>query len=780
MGIGQWAADQAKHRATWAVMTEGQKRAYLQRQARLAALHENEAIKQQYRAPVEEQRRLDAERREAERRADAERRDAERALDSQRREYGETEKLALGRPRTEYTGGVGTAPLTVTHHRASMPVAFLPPDGVTPRVIPAARHLVVMQPELAHDAKFMAGARESDLLFREVNAKYGLFLGRLNNTQWWQELTDSVGITQGTVTEETWSGNYASGIRKLTTVAVPVISGVRVSEEPWSGNYASGVRKLTTVAVPVITGVRVAADGLRVRVAHRPGDSGKSWAAKLDPLKAAFRAAGADARHLTVTEDSHGNIGLDFGDAEAAFPAAIAPEPPESAVADRADALRRYHSAEWVLGIDARGKSLGYPMKRIPHVLVSGGTGGGKWVWARSTIVMLRTNGFTCFIGSGKVSDFAALEGLPGVAMVAGDPAQTAVMVRTVRQEMERRNSTAAEAKRAGDSDAFNFPPILLLLDEWGATEMQMKATFKKSDPFTRDIDLLLRVGREARVHVALLSQTIRKTGEGAVPGSWQENLGLTVALGSPSEITIQSDAFTDASRDRARIVGGRLKGKQGRGLTAERETGRVVEFQSFYGWSPGTTSLDPAAAPEVRPPTPEVRAAWERWVPVSDSVPPIMPRLGIKAMDPGWAANDLDAVAGTPTVPLTDSTGSPIPDRTQFDPASPEWLGRPAAGHHRGIDFDAGSPASRSGDVTPAIARTGRLSPAAVRAEALRLGLIDADDDYAAPPEPVPTTPATAPPATETPDPETPEPETPEPKRKPTPKFDPDAAGDF
>ena len=53
MGIGSWAADQAKERARWAVMSEGQRKAYLQRQARIAALHEGEQIKQQYRAPVE-------------------------------------------------------------------------------------------------------------------------------------------------------------------------------------------------------------------------------------------------------------------------------------------------------------------------------------------------------------------------------------------------------------------------------------------------------------------------------------------------------------------------------------------------------------------------------------------------------------------------------------------------------------------------------------------------------------------------------------------------------
>ena len=129
-----------------------------------------------------------------------------------------------------------------------------------------------------------------------------------------------------------------------------------------------------------------------------------------------------------------------------------------------------------------------------------------------------------------------------------------------------------------------------------------------------------------------------------------------------------------------------------------------MVEFQSFYGWSPGTTSLAPDAPADVRPPTPEVRAAWERWVPISTAVPWIMPRLGIKVDGPDWADGELDAVADTATVPLTNPDGTVKPGMEKFDPASPEWPGRAGTDHLRGagIDFDD-APAPVPADVAPA-----------------------------------------------------------------------------
>lgn len=374
------------------------------------------------------------------------------------------------------------------------------------------------------------------------------------------------------------------------------------------------------------------------------------------------------------------------------FPKAIAPEPPDSVAIDEADAIRRHAKARWLLGVDGAGKEVSYGLTEgFPHVLVVGGTGGGKSVWARTIIETFRVQGFTCFVASGKQTDFAALNGVPGIGMVAIDREETAVMVRTVRKEMDRRYAEEAKLMLAGNPPVFDYAPLLVVLDEWGSTAMEMYSAYKDPLAFMNDMDFILRKGRECKVHVALLSQTLRKTGPAAIPGTWQANLTLTVSLGEPEAMTLQSDAFTPETYEAAKSIGATVKGKAGRGLIAERMTGRVVEFQSYYGWSPGYTSLEPDAAAKYRPPTPEVRAVWEQWVPVSDSVTALMPRLGIKAAGPEWSEGEyIDTIANTPVVALTDASGNDIQRNAKYDPRSAKWIGTRADTGFAGIGFDA------------------------------------------------------------------------------------------
>lgn len=476
----------------------------------------------------------------------------------------------------------------------------------------------------------------------------------------------------------------AAGRLSAEVAANPQLRRLREVVENTSGSpqrRAWGTVTDATVADGVLTGYTVTTE--------KGALAGKGRAERCTQLQDLLDP-GEDRDWLVVADPTNDTITGTL--VNRAFPKAIAPQPPPAVVRDRQEAISKYPSTQWVLGVDAQGNQLTYPLADYPHVLVAGGTGGGKSVWARTTIESLRVRGFTCFISSGKESDFAGLEGKAGIAMVARDEVQTAVMVRGIRREMEQRNARAAAAKRRGAHSAFDFVPVLVLLDEWGATDITLRRRFAgKAEAFTTDLDMLLRVGREPRIHVVLLSQTIRKTGHGAVPGSWQENLKLTVSLGQPSQVTLLSDAFTEESRPHVRRIGSKLKGKQGRGLAVERETDRVVEFQSFYGWSPGTTSLAEGADRKVAPPTEEVRRVWERWVPVSESVPFLMPRVGIEVEGPDWVDGELDDVLERHRLlPVTRPDGTPIPERAKFDPISDQWAGSVSSlGTGSVIDFD-------------------------------------------------------------------------------------------
>lgn len=704
------------------------------------ARREEFAWRQDYRDAAAERRES---RRERQRELDRQQRADAAAITQRQREnaalvrqYQDQEKAHFGQPRTDFIGGnnQNRKPLRVTHHSAPLPLAFLAhPDAPDKSVVFGPGFMRSRNGSLMSNPEWAQQAHDTLEVWTKVKPRYATTLAKLRDDAWWTQLATAAGLTHSTVTDE-----------------------------PWTGDYTQGTRKVTTVTVPTIGKVQVAEDGLRITIQLDVHVPPKRWAAATDVLRAGFKGVGMDAGNLRVTETASGAPLLVFDDAPSAFPPAVCIEPPSSVVTSPHQATARYDGAAWMLGLDSRGKVVKYPLEDFPHVLVAGGTGAGKSVWARSLIEMFRTGyrdpdtgkdtagGFTAFISSGKPSDFATLHNAPGVAMVARDAQQTAVMVRQVRLEVERRFEAATEAKLRGDGRAFDFPPILLVLDEWGATSITLGAKHKSAEPFESDVDLILRLAREARAHVALLSQTIRKTGAGAVPGSWQANLGLTVSLGAPEAETLNNPGvFNAATRPRAEVIGSRIAGVKGRGMVTTGSD--LIEFQSFYVWSPGTTSLDNAADKKVRPPTDEVRTLWEKWEPVSASVPALMPRIGIQVSGADWANGedgkkpDLDVVASTPTVALTDRDGKLIPAMAQYDPWSPNFAGKRSSGVYTPISFDgdpapaapAPSPAPAESPTEPAAGNgaspvagmTDAERKEAVRQEAIRMGLIPPDE---------------------------------------------------
>ncbi|MGV0655458.1 FtsK/SpoIIIE domain-containing protein [Mycolicibacterium thermoresistibile] len=677
-------------------MTPAQRDAQRRKYERAAAQREAAKIRTASKVSASERKAADKIR-DAERKAAAKIRDAE----------AKAEEQALTVPRVRYVGGTMDTPtntVRIWHWRLESPpeglawttrkgeglyaglTKFDPNIGATPfTAAQTALYAAKFRANLPVE-RFTEWVELNKAVDREVRQRYPL-LSELADDRKMRDLFDEAGLL----------------IRK---------DGDPITVKGTYGTYRKPVK---VVRIPTLLEVRITADGLELVYELTGGDTAERWQKALPALKPMFKRLGVQSvSGLSVTTNADMNVVLAFDDAPAAFPAAVSPEPPAKCVGSVDEAIRRYEHTRWMLGKDARGRALSFPMTTQPHVLVVGGTGGGKSVWARSVIETLRTGytdpdtgkdaggGWLIWCVDGKGSDYSALDGQPGIAMVAprSDTALVAVMVRYIREEVAERFETANERKRAGDPDPFRgMQPWLLLIDEFSAMSMEMNSAFgaKASEAFRQDIDLILRLGRECRVHVVLASQTIRKTGPGAVPGSWQENLGLTVSLGTPSEITLQSDAFTDETRPRASVMGARLKGKPGRGLYALRETGDVVEFQSFYAWSPGTTSLDPDAESRVKPPTPEVRETWERWEPVSASVPWVAPRAGVRVPGPDWRGGDKpdleQAYDLAEIVPITDKNGTVRSGFEAYDPTSPDWIGsaRRAGGssRRRRLGFD-------------------------------------------------------------------------------------------
>lgn len=610
--------------------------------------------------------------------------DVQRAVAERDKLWAAEEKRILSQARVVRTGGSsGVGPIWLTHWRAALPAALATRLGVSSHEagpIFALRpgggiaesdviSVVVRReaPELANDAAFVAWADGIGSLIPDIARRYSV-LERVRDDAWLSRLLEAAGVTTTETRVEQILGEYATYERKLTAVDVPALVASEVDES-----------------------------GLVLRFAHRTGDSADKWSKGLSALRSGFSASGVKAENLRVLDGPEGTIELRFEDSPDVFPKALAPEPPSAVVASAEAAIARYHAAEWVMGVDARGQWLTYPLADHPHAFIVGGTGGGKSVWVRTQIEMLRTGyrdprtgqdaggGWRLFVASGKPSDFAGLEGLAGIQMVATDAAQLVVMLQAVKSEMDRRIAAAAQAKREGKgATAFDFPPLCVVLDEFGYLGMAIVSAYgtKGLKWFRMLVDSLLRVARETRIHVVLSTQTVRKeqSDPASIPGSWQANISMAVSLGNPDDSETLNNAFGAATRERAAQLGPRLVGHKGRGMTGDELGKKVIIFQSLYGWSPGTTSLDPRADPKVAPPTPEVRQAWEQWEPISASVPWLAPRLGIQAASPAWSDGDLEEVAQTPVVPLTDRDGSLLSGREKWDPLSPHWLGAQTA----------------------------------------------------------------------------------------------------
>ncbi|SKV12305.1 DNA segregation ATPase, FtsK/SpoIIIE family [Mycobacteroides abscessus subsp. abscessus] len=582
----------------------------------------------------------------------------ERLVAEQRADLSRVWVDLVSEPVQQFAGGV-RGPVTLTHWKT-------PPltDMTSDRAGPLMRFSVSGSDDVLTAASANPALRTPDGIawverareaLEEVRTRYA-FLPHLLNNDYTARLFAACGLTRDVVRVE------------------------RAECELGSAKF-----KVTITHVPTLIAANVTPDGLELTYAHRVGDSAKSWEPKTPALVGAFKSLGARADNLKVKEDADGNVVLDFDDAPSGFPAAIAPAPPQQrAPRTVAEASDRYRNARWVLGVDRRGNDISLPMENFQHALVTGETGGGKSVWIRSQIEALRAGdrygagGWTIYILDGKGSDAVSLRDLPNVGMVAPstDLALCVWMIFTVEREMRRRIEEAKRKKAAGDPRAYEFPPILLLIDEWGTTATSLRTKYgKDAEKIFAAVDAILRLGREPRVHVALASQTIRKTGSAAVPGSWFVNFKLIVSLGNPDTETLQS-AFPEGQlRARAGELGPRIRGKKGRGMYADADKNKVEEFQSYYAWSPGTTSLDPNAPASVRPPNDQVRASWEAWDPISADVPALSPRVAPRVDGPEWRA-DLDTIMSTPAVAISGPDGSPLHGTEHWDPNNPAWVG--------------------------------------------------------------------------------------------------------
>lgn len=585
-------------------------------------------------------------------------RDAQAVVSGIRKSAEVEEKRLLTTPVKQYSGGAhaNPNPIVVWHWRVPMPPSInLSVEG-TKRT--DAGPVLVLQPG--------GGIGAEDIIPAALRTRLG---GRDGFAAWATEVSEVLGEMEQRYPILADIRDDAKFARMLSATGVNRDEkGVEVALDERGAYGTVYTRPRTITHVPVLTAVDITPEGLELTFAHddnrRAGDiSG----AVLDRLRSAFNAGGVhNARNLVALDGDDGELILSFRDAPSHFPAGIAflpAEPPSSLD----EAKKRYPSATWPVGVDARGNEIMPTVKSTRHCIAAGQPGVGKSVWVRGVVDWFRVGlGAEVYCGDGKGSDYSSLAGQPNVRMVSTSAAQHLRMVREVCDELERRRAEAAINKRTDPNPYDRYSPILLVLDEFGLMKSEINDLDKKNalETFMDDLAKIIKVGREARIVLLLAAQDVYAD---TIPVALQNQFGLAVLLGVPGERTIQGDFVPERLRDTARRIGARLV-RPGAAMYIERETERVIEVQTPYNWSPGSTPLDAAL-------TGEQRAVWSDAKACAEALPWFYPRLGINAA-PGWEKSGTTEIVDTELVVMTDRNGNLLPGAERFDPMDESFVG--------------------------------------------------------------------------------------------------------
>lgn len=472
-----------------------------------AVQHQRAQIAEQYKAPEREQRARERAENEARKLHDD-------AVKARKIELAEQEKRGWAEwampPR--FTGGVHPdEAILVLHHRSGkVPVLILPPVAVAQRGFPVlngAEELVKSDRALMDNPSFMEKAKIADGLYSQVRQSYGQVLSALRDGDWWRDLCVAAGV-----------------------------SIVSTDDHLWTGEYAAGKEKITTHDIPRIAGVKVAADGLRLRIEPRLGDTVERWRKALPALRAGLKSEGAPAGELSVHEDASGAIVLRFNDADPLR---------DIGTIDHVYDPEKFRS---LLGITSTGQEAWITWKGSSGMVVGGVPGSGKTASMLPVFAAMKGE-VELHIFDGKSGfDLHPLRHIARTYDRVGDldsPLETLRMLDRLRVERAEALHESIGANNFWNVDLqtrrrLGIKPVFAILDEvqtWldqGGMSKEEKAV---AEEIKRLIRTLVQKGRSAGIVVILTTQKPDAT---SIPTIIRDNAALKIAfkVSTPEQAT--------------------------------------------------------------------------------------------------------------------------------------------------------------------------------------------------------------------------------------------------
>lgn len=310
------------------------------------------------------------------------------------------------------------------------------------------------------------------------------------------------------------------------------------------------------------------------------------------------------------------------------------------------EAAARWNDATIPIGVGVDGM-VTISMRDIFHRLVIGVTGGGKSVFVRDQLTAYLAWGAQLFISDGKGTDYIPLRNVPNISAMglATRSIQDYVTPILMAARILNYRRARGEAMAAAGDNSWRtmYHPVLLIVDEWENSRLDMKANMDKKEVARIDkaIESILKVGREFRVYLMLSTQSMYNT---VVPNGWRDMCQMVMSLGKLAPMTI-SKSFSDELTPEVQRVSASMPAKaKGRAMIAEvPEEGppRVRQIQTFWTWTPAESLDDPNA---------QRLGLTDEWrkhkSAVYDRLPQLYPRM--------WL--DMDAIREAPPKSVAES----------------------------------------------------------------------------------------------------------------------------
>jgi S-DNA-T family DNA segregation ATPase FtsK/SpoIIIE len=176
--------------------------------------------------------------------------------------------------------------------------------------------------------------------------------------------------------------------------------------------------------------------------------------------------------------------------------------------------------------------NLSWDIKRQPHALVCGVSGGGKTTYIFYLLIELLKMKSTLYICDPKASDLGSLKYILGEEFVATEPNHISRVIRQAKEEMANRYKTYKDNpenfKFGASYVDYKLNALVIIFDEMGA--FRAAADKKNYSETMANLTEIVLKGREMGVFVILSTQQANSNN---IPTELRENLSMRVALGN-------------------------------------------------------------------------------------------------------------------------------------------------------------------------------------------------------------------------------------------------------